>query len=532
MSRMSFRMSLLALVTLVAGCGDATSSVVNAPTASAASTTTTAPSSASTASTTTTVPTSAPTSTASTTLPVSVPGQGPVVSVLLVGDVMLGRGVAPVVRDDPTGLFEDVRHVVTSADVAAANLESPLTTRPHIASNPYALEADPQAAGSLATAGFDLVGIANNHAGDAGRLSVLDTIGAVEAVGLVAAGGGSNQEAADQVQVFEKGGLRVGFLAFDATRAGTPATPNEVGIATWDEERVRRAVERARLEVDLLVVGLHGGVEYYSDTDPAVALLAGRLVQWGADVVWGHGPHVVQPVTLVEGDRPAVVATSLGNFVFDQSAAGTRVGAVLEVLAGAGGVVAYRVGTAEHYDGRVHFEGWALPDGDAVLLDLEWWSLVPGADPDPVDPAPPAGFDRGDIITFGRGDVTGNGSEDLVISYRRRFEENDITRRYPDRLWADARGRSAHLGVYRPGDLRQLWVAGTLFRPVAGLAVCDGALALSFDSLDAPEIVSTGGWVWEGFGFTTVAELPGTGRPACLDVDGDGGVDPVIVDRG
>jgi hypothetical protein len=87
------------------------------------------------------------------------------------------------------------------------------------------------------------------------------------------------------------------------------------------------------------------------------------------------------------------------------------------------------------------------------------------------------------------------------------------------------------LGVYRPDDLRELWVAGTLFRPIAGVAVCDGSLALAFDSLDETTVVATGGWVWEGFGFTVPVELVGTGTPGCLDVDGDGRLDPVVVDR-
>jgi hypothetical protein len=228
-----------------------------------------------------------------------------------------------------------------------------------------------------------------------------------------------------------------------------------------------------------------------------------------------------------------VVATSLGNFIFDQSAAGTRTGAVLEILADEEGIVAYRVGSAEHHDGRVRFEGWTLPRGDAVLIGLEWWSLVRAAGPRTVrrGAAPLVGFSGGDITAFGRGDATGNGFEDLVVSFRRPYEENDITRQYPDRQWADGSGKSAHLGVYRPGDFRQVWVAGTLFRPVAEFAVCDGALALAFDSLDSREVEATGGWVWEGFGFTTVPELPGNGEPACLDVDGDGLVDPAILDR-
>lgn len=458
---------------------------------------------------------------------------GSLVSILLVGDVMLGRGVAPYVRRDPTGLFEDVRHVVTSADFAAANLESPLTRRQHIASNPYALEADPQFAGALATAGFDLVGIANNHSGDAGRLSILDTIEAVEGAGLLAVGGGSHVAEAEQVRVLEQAGVRVGFLAFDATRAGTAATSTDPGIATWEEESVRGAVAAARPEVDVLVVGLHGGVEYYTNTDPAMAALAAKLVGWGADVVWGHGPHVVQPISVTHGERPAVVATSLGNFLFDQFAAGTREGAVLEVLAGRQGIVAYRTGTADHHDGLVHFNGWELPTGGAVLLGLEWWNLIRDtrADPRQTAAAPSIDFPGGEVVAAGRGDVTEDGAEDLVVSYRRPFEENDITRRYPDRQWADEAEKSAHLGVYRPADLRQIWVAGTLFRPVADFAVCDGALALAFDSLDVPEIVATGGWVWEGFGFTTVAELPGPGTPGCLDVDGDGLAEPVIIDR-
>ncbi len=461
--------------------------------------------------------------------------EGPTVSILLVGDVMLGRGVASIVRNDQTGVFEDVRHAVETADLAAANLESPLTLRPHIATNPFALEADPASVESLAAAGFDLVGIANNHAGDAGRLSIIDTIEAVEAVGLTTVGGGANRDAAYSVKVIEHDDLKVGFLAFDATMAGTPATSDHPGIASWDGPRVQSAVEAARAEVDILVVGVHGGVEYFRETDPGMAVLADQLAGWGVDIVWGHGSHVAQPVYLASGaqERTTVIATSLGNFLFDQSAAGTRDGALLEVLTDRQGVLAYRVGMAGHHDRRVHFAGWALPEGDAVLLGLDWWNLVRTAPPAATrsDESLAAQFSGGDIVALATGDATGDGREDVVISHRRPYAANGINRQYPDRQWADDQGRSAHLGVYRPDDLRELWVAGTLFRPIAGVAVCDGSLALAFDSLDETTVVATGGWVWEGFGFTVPVELVGNGTPGCLDVDGDGRLDPVVVDR-
>jgi hypothetical protein len=167
-----------------------------------------------------------------------------------------------------------------------------------------------------------------------------------------------------------------------------------------------------------------------------------------------------------------------------------------------------------------------------VLLGLEWWSLVRAPVLAPAQSAgPPDGFAGGDVIDVAAGDVTGDGREEVVISHRRPYEENDITFQYPEHRWADPWGRSAHLGVYRPGDLQEVWVAGTLFRPIARMAVCDGSLALAFDSLDDAAIVATGGWVWQGFGFTVPPELAGSGTPGCIDVDGDGRLDPVILDR-
>ncbi|HUL84583.1 MAG TPA: CapA family protein, partial [Actinomycetota bacterium] len=113
-----------------------------------------------------------------------------VVRILVGGDVMLGRGVADVAAHDPWSIFSDVQTEVRSADIAIANLESPLTRRPHVAPTPNALEADPSAARQLAAAGFDAVSIANNHAGDAGPGGIADTLGALRGVGVLPLGGG------------------------------------------------------------------------------------------------------------------------------------------------------------------------------------------------------------------------------------------------------------------------------------------------------------------------------------------------------
>jgi hypothetical protein len=66
---------------------------------------------------------------------------------------------------------------------------------------------------------------------------------------------------------------------------------------------------------------------------------------------------------------------------------------------------------------------------------------------------------------------------------------------------------------------------------VAALAPCDGALAVAYSTLNDPTVVATGAWRWGGFGFVPLPDLPGAGTPACADVDGDGLLDPLVLER-
>jgi poly-gamma-glutamate synthesis protein (capsule biosynthesis protein) len=455
---------------------------------------------------------------------------GETVRVLLVGDVMTGRGVAAAIGTDPDAVFADVRHLLNAADVAAANLESPLTALPHVSANENMLEADPATAVDLAKAGFDLMSLPNNHSTDAGPEGLIDTIAAVAGAGMLTVGGGPDAAAAVEPAVVPVGGLTVGFLAFDATGVGLVAA-DEPGVATWDDIESTAAIQELRSRVDVLVVSIHGGTEYLRVTDPGMADLATTLGNLGVDVVWGHGAHVVQPVQLLDGSRRTVAATSLGNFLFDQSGPDRTTGAMLEVLADANGVVAYRVGLAEHADRRVRFVQWLPPQGDAGWLHGSWWTLAKAPVLAPDTTTPIADFRHGDLGAAARGDITGDGAQDLVVSFRRPHQTTPFMELHPEVQWADASGRSAHLGVYDPDGLREIWVAGTVLMPIADLAVCDGAIATAHNQLDDPDIIAGGAWEWNGFGFDTGPDIDGTGTPGCADVDGDGATEPVIVNR-
>jgi hypothetical protein len=449
------------------------------------------------------------------------PSNEPAARLLFAGDVMLGRGIARAAAADPAALFAGVRLQLSSADLAAANLESPLTSRPHLSSRgPNALEADPASARVLAAAGFDAMSVANNHAGDAGPATVTDTVRALKAAGIAPLGTGT--------RVIRVRSLRVALLAFDATGEGPP------GVTRWNETRARRAVARARGSADIVAVGVHGGIEYVPAPDPYLTRLGRLLASWDVDIVWGQGPHVVQPIRVIDPDgdgRRTVVATSLGNLLFDQHYPRTRRGAVLEVLAGRDGVRALRIGTTGNEQGPVRFLGWRQPHGDAVALGDAWWEIAR-----PVIPARQAhrrtiaGF-RGDVLDAAAGDPDGDGRTDLVVAFRRPYRRTPVNILFPRRKLVDARGRTAHVGIYRPADIRPRWVAGMLLRPVAAVAPCTGALAVAYSTLDDPAVTGMGAWRWSGFGFLPLPDLAGPGRPGCADVDGDGRLDPVVLER-
>lgn len=451
----------------------------------------------------------------------------PASRVLLLGDVSLGRGIEPLAERGEA--LADVRALFADADLTAANLESPLTTRTARSSGVH-LAANPAAALELTRAGIDVVGVANNHAAEAGVGGLTDTVRAIGELGMRTVGA-QPAGSAPAPTILDHGGVRVAFLAFDVTGQG--ATGGPVTVTVWDDRSAQQAVARARADADVVVVGLHGGIEMLTTTDPTLRALGATLAEWGADIVWGHGSHVAQPLAVIDPDRdgrPTLVATSLGNAVFDQGDLGD--GLALEVVVTADGVVAYRVGTLTQPAGRTRFAGWDPPEGDAVHLARSWWQVVGEHPVEAIDhdAAATESFDGGEVLDSVVGDVDEDGEDELVVAFRKPGRITPAQAVDPDWEWADDDGRTSHVGRYRLSTLEPLWVASTLARPVRALAACDGAIAVGYGPLDAVT-AGTGAWRWESFGFRPAADLDGAGTPACIDIDGDGRTEPAVLDR-
>ncbi|MDP2312610.1 MAG: CapA family protein [Pseudomonadota bacterium] len=277
-------------------------------------------------------------------------------SVGLVGDVMLGRGVARAIEvygvDHPLGA---VTPLLADADVLFGNLECAFTQRvvhgDEGSGGTAYLRADPRHVDVLRRAGFDAVSLANNHVGDFGPVGILDTLAALGAAGIGHAGAGSDLTTAETPVRLVRCGWRVSMLAFadhPAAWAAGPSTPGirYVSLDPAGLARARAAVTAERANADLLVVSLHVRLRAEGTRarpHPAVRSFARALVEAGADVVWGHGAHVVQGVEWVH-DRPVIY--DAGDVVDDYAAdpqLRNDLGAVCLVRARRGGIDAVEV---------------------------------------------------------------------------------------------------------------------------------------------------------------------------------------------
>lgn len=246
-------------------------------------------------------------------------------------------------------------------------------------------------------------------------------------------------------------------------------------------------------------------------------------------------------VRIVVDGTPALV-TPVGPST--RNRAGPTQAALVEVLGGPTGIVAHREGWLALTPDELRVPTWQLPGRgvDAVALEGAWWSLGPTR---PVaEPTASLAIDRvrdrlardpvsrmRRLVDVSVGDVTGDGVPDVALSFRRPYQRTMLNASLPRRSWTDARGLSAHVGLYRVSDLSEIWVAGTLVRPVRRLAACTGALAVAYSMLRDPTIQATSAWRWQGFAFLPLPELPGGGTPTCIDIDRDGRSEAAMTGR-
>jgi len=207
--------------------------------------------------------------------------------------------------------------------------------------------------------GFRAVNTANNHVLDKGTKGVIASLDYWDTKpGAVTFGSYRNEEDFNKPRVMEVKGITFAFAGATYSYNGLqlPQGSELVLPLVEDEDRLRRAVEAGKQAADVMVVSLHWGVEDSQVVTDHQRALARRLVEWGADIILGHHPHVLQAMEFLPkpGGGQAFVVYSLGNFLSGQIQAPNLIGGAVELtVTKDGGNIA--VGTPRFHPVITHY---------------------------------------------------------------------------------------------------------------------------------------------------------------------------------
>ena len=238
---------------------------------------------------------------------------------------------------DFTALYEHVFPLFSGSDLNLINAETLFSDE--LEPSAYPRFCSPGDAGrALYDMGFNVFFLANNHIYDKGAEGLASTMRFWDSMPEdIAVSGLSPVGEEAPVPVLEKDGVRFAFLAFTEMTNGLPTPSGAAYHVTLlsDEEEVRDQIERARRQADFVIVSAHWGTENTHTVSQSQRAWAQKLADWGADLILGTHPHVIQPIeTVTSADgRTVPVAYSLGNFVSAQIPLDNLVGIVLRFTA-------------------------------------------------------------------------------------------------------------------------------------------------------------------------------------------------------
>lgn len=199
--------------------------------------------------------------------------------------------------EDESYFFANVYDIFSADDMTLVNLEGPLTLAEEAREGQiYSIKGDPEYVNILTAGSVEAVSMGNNHTLDYQQQGREDTIQAVEAAGIVYA-------CESTVGIYETKGIRIGMISV-----------NEVSQGYLVEDTIQKGIAELQEQgADLILVSCHWGVEREYYPEDYQKILGEKCIDWGADLVIGHHPHVLQGIDEYKGKY---IIYSLGNFCF------------------------------------------------------------------------------------------------------------------------------------------------------------------------------------------------------------------------
>jgi hypothetical protein len=248
------------------------------------------------------------------------------------GDTNVDSGYIGVPPSNYDTLLSGMGGLFVRDDVTVVNLECSVTRIGTPVPKEFNFHGDPAALPYLKRGGVEVANMANNHSYDYGPEALVDTRRNIQKAGIDPVGAGKDPAEAERAAILHVKGWTVAVVGFDKVVDPFPdaiAAPGHPGTACGhDVDCMVAATKRAAAMSDLVIVDIHWGVEL--DTQPRSddVAIAHRLIDAGADIIFGGHSHRLQPLDMYRG-RP--VFYSLGNFVWPQLSQASATTAVAEV---------------------------------------------------------------------------------------------------------------------------------------------------------------------------------------------------------
>ena len=221
------------------------------------------------------------------------------------GEVSLGilqiHGYAGTFREmydqqGPAYFLQNVKDIFEEDDMTIVNFEGVLTESTELVEKQYNIKGAPAYIEILPLGSVEAVSFGNNHHMDYGKQGNDDTVALFEEKGIPYAYD-------DKLGIYETKGLRIGFVSVNEVYDGK-------AVETWLEEGIRSLQEE---EVNLIIACCHWGIEREDYPEDYQKELGKKCIDWGADLVLGCHPHVLQGIEVYNG---RFIVYSMGNFCF------------------------------------------------------------------------------------------------------------------------------------------------------------------------------------------------------------------------
>lgn len=237
------------------------------------------------------------------------------------GDAMLGRKVGERFQADPDSFtLSEFASLLKGHDIVFLNLECPVSRngRPDPIQKPnVTFCADPATLKVLQNLGVNIVSLGNNHMLDYGPEALVDTLRHLDEAGIRHAGAGRDYPEANEPLLLTVNGVKLAILShvFVFSASTRRATRRSPGVSDYRIGPILARIRSLRAAGYLVVVSLHWGLEYAFYPVPYQRQQARQMIDAGASIILGHGPHFPQGI---ESYRHGKIVYSLGNFIFDE----------------------------------------------------------------------------------------------------------------------------------------------------------------------------------------------------------------------